>query len=127
MRVRKLLCAAAAFVCFVCVAISAAAQDTTQYIDIRNPFLRKIPLALPMFKNGNGGAAEAEYSRKAVELMSGSLDFTGYFKILDRSAFLFDPQKGGVSATSGPADVQERKWWGRRGGVFPQGGRAHVR
>jgi len=88
------------------MATSSAAQDTTQYIDITNPFLRKIPLAIPMFKNLNGGAAEAEYSRKAVELMSGSLDFTGYFKILDRSAFLFDPQKGGVSAT----DINFQNW-----------------
>ena len=106
MRVRKLRCGVSALVCFVCMAMSSAAQDTTQYIDIRNPFLRKIPLAIPMFKNVNGGAAEAEYSRKAVELMSGSLDFTGYFKILDRSAFLFDPQKGGVSAT----DINFQNW-----------------
>ncbi len=28
---------------------------------------------------------------------------------------------------SGHPDVQEREQWGRRGGVFPQGGRAHVR
>jgi TolB protein len=106
MRVRKLLCGVFALVCFVGMAMSSAAQDTTQYIDIKNPFLRKIPLAIPMFKNVNGGAAEAEYSRKAVELMSGSLDFTGYFKILDRSAFLFDPQKGGVSAT----DINFQNW-----------------
>jgi len=106
MRVRKLLCGGFALVCFVCMATFSAAQDTTQYIDITNPFLRKIPLAIPMFKNLNGGAAEAEYSRKAVELMSGSLDFTGYFKILDRSAFLFDPQKGGVSAT----DINFQNW-----------------
>jgi TolB protein len=106
MRVRKLLCGVFALVCFVCSANSSAAQDTTQYIDITNPFLRKIPLAIPMFKNVNGAAAEAEYSRKAVELMSGGLDFTGYFKILDRSAFLFDPQKGGVSAT----DINFQNW-----------------
>lgn len=106
MRVWKLLCGAGALVCFLCMALSAAAQDTTQYIDITNPFLRKIPLAIPMFKNGNGGAAEAEYSRKAVELMSGSLDFTGYFKIMDRSVFLFDPQKNGVGA----ADINFQNW-----------------
>ena len=106
MRLRKLLFGVSALVCFVCMPISSAAQDTTQYIDIKNPFLRKIPLAIPMFKNVNSGAGEAEHSRKAVELMSGSLDFTGYFKILDRSAFLFDPQKGGVSAT----DINFQNW-----------------
>ncbi|MCK7513676.1 MAG: hypothetical protein MZV70_63155 [Desulfobacterales bacterium] len=38
--------------------------------------------------------------------MAGSLDFTGYFKILDRGAFLFDPQKSGVAAT----DINFQNW-----------------
>ena len=87
----------------------AAAQpsgETYQYIDIRNPFLRKIPLAVPLFKNMNGGAREEDNSRKAVDFMAGSLDFTGYFKILDRGAFLFDSQKSGVSA----ADINFQNW-----------------
>jgi TolB protein len=88
---------------------SAAAQpsgETYQYIDIRNPFLRKIPLAVPLFQTMNGGARGEDNSRKAVDFMAGSLDFTGYFKILDRGAFLFDSQKSGVSA----ADIQFQNW-----------------
>jgi TolB protein len=38
--------------------------------------------------------------------MSSSLDFTGYFKILDRGAFLFDPRKSGVTAT----DINFQNW-----------------
>jgi TolB protein len=38
--------------------------------------------------------------------MASSLDFTGYFKILDRAAFLFDPQKSGVGAT----DINFQNW-----------------
>lgn len=83
-----------------------AQSETYQYIDIRNPFLRKIPLAVPLFKNQTGGPREDENSRKAVELMGASLDFTGYFKILDRGAFLFDPQKSGVAA----ADINFQNW-----------------
>lgn len=78
---------------------SAAQTEGYQYLDIRNPFLRKIPLAIPLFKNQAGGPREEDTSRKAVDLMAASLDFTGYFKILDRAALLFDPQKSGVSAT----------------------------
>ena len=81
---------------------AAAAQssgEAYQYIDIRNPFLRKIPLAVPLFKNLNGGVREEDSARKAADFLAGSLDFTGYFKILDRGAFLFDPQKSGMSAT----------------------------
>ncbi len=87
----------------------AAAQqsgETYQYIDIRNPFLRKIPLAVPLFKNLNSGAREEDNSRKAVDFMGSSLDFTGYFKILDRGAFLFDSQKSGVSVT----DINFQNW-----------------
>jgi len=83
-----------------------AQSETYQYIDIRNPFLRKIPLAVPLFKNQTGGPREDENSRKAVEVMGASLDFTGYFKILDRAAFLFDPQKSGVAA----ADINFQNW-----------------
>ena len=79
--------------------MSAAAQgnaDQYEYIDISNPFLRKIPLAVPMFKNVTGSEQEVQLSKSSSELLAASLDFTGYFKILDRQAFLFDPAKDGV-------------------------------
>ena len=70
--------------------------DQYEYIDISNPFLRKIPLAVPLFKNVTGTAEEAHMSDSAAQLLASSLAFTGYFKILDRGAFLFDPIKDGV-------------------------------
>lgn len=106
MRDRFFLCMACLLAWIWIVAAPAAAQETYQYIDIRNPFLRKIPLAVPLFKNMNDSARGADSARKAVELMTGSLDFTGYFKIMDRSAFLFDPQKSGVAAT----DINFQNW-----------------
>ena len=39
-------------------------------------------------------------SNLAADFLSDSLDFTGYFKLLDRDAFLFDPQKDGVIASA---------------------------
>jgi TolB protein len=71
-------------------------KDQYEYIDISNPFLRKIPLAVPLFKNENGSEEEIRLSTSSADLLSASLDFTGYFKILDREAFLFDPAKDGV-------------------------------
>jgi TolB protein len=70
--------------------------DQYDYIDISNPFLRKIPLAVPLFKNVSGSGPEAGSSKAAADLLASSLEFTGYFKILDRAAFLFDPSKDGV-------------------------------
>jgi TolB protein len=104
----------AAVLLLVCIGlgsnvIPAAAQkegESYQYIDIKNPFLRKIPLAVPLFKMTAGGGREEDSGRKAAELLSGSLDFTGYFKLLDRAAFLFDPQKSGVAA----GDINFQNW-----------------
>jgi TolB protein len=96
-------------VVFICGAGAADAQqsgESYQYIDIRNPFMRKIPLAVPFLKNLASGAREDDNARKAADFMASSLDFTGYFKILDRSAFLFDPQKSGVSAS----DINFQNW-----------------
>ena len=71
-------------------------KDQYEYIDISNPFLRKIPLAIPLFKNENGTHEEKRLSESSADLLAASLEFTGYFKLLDRGAFLFDPQKDGV-------------------------------
>jgi len=71
-------------------------KDQYDYIDISNPFLRKIPLAIPLFKNETGTQEEKHLSESSADLLTSSLEFTGYFKLLDRGAFLFDPQKDGV-------------------------------
>lgn len=88
-----------AFGVFLMAPMSAPAQseaDQYDYIDISNPFLRKIPLAVPRFKNVTGSVQEIQLSEASSELLAASLDFTGYFKILDRQIFLFDPAKDGV-------------------------------
>ena len=93
-----------AFIIIGCVLIASGSSfaqsgsDPYDYIDISNPFLRKIPLAIPLFKNETGTAEEAQLSESSSDLLSTSLEFTGYFKILDRQAFLFDPQSDGILA-----------------------------
>ncbi|MBW2660480.1 MAG: Tol-Pal system beta propeller repeat protein TolB [Deltaproteobacteria bacterium] len=68
------------------------------YIDINNPFLRKIPIAIPLFKTVSENFAEKRMSSKLSHLLSETLEFTGYFKILDQDAFLVDPEKSGIIA-----------------------------
>ena len=93
------------FTLIICVAIilggpvaglAQSDKDQYEYIDISNPFLRKIPLAVPLFKNENGTAEEKRLSTSSADLLASSLEFTGYFKLLDRGAFLFNPGKDGV-------------------------------
>jgi TolB protein len=73
-----------------------SSDDSYDYIDLSNPFLRKIPLAIPLFKNAQTGAEAARSAVAAADLLAASLEFTGYFKLLDRGAFLFNPDKDGV-------------------------------
>jgi len=91
-----------AFIIIGCVLIASGSSfaqsgsDPYDYIDISNPFLRKIPLAIPLFKNETATVEEARLAESSADLLSASLDFTGFFKILDRRAFLFDPQSDGI-------------------------------
>lgn len=78
---------------------SAGAQSGSgdYYITI-SPFLQKIPLAVPFFQVTSSGADPGGQAEKAADLLAASLDFTGYFKLLDRGAFLYNPQSDGVQA-----------------------------
>ncbi len=60
-----------------------------------------------MFKVASGAQREARVSENASDLLSETLEFTGYFKMLDRGAFLVDPQSD-VIATG----INFRNWTG---------------
>ncbi len=79
--------------------------DTT-YINISNPFLRKLPIAIPVFKNLSDGAGDAQTAGKPADMLSEALEFTGYFKIMDRGAFLIKP---GQAAIKMP-DIKFKNW-----------------
>ena len=70
------------------------------YIDISNPFLRKIPVAVPVFKAITGTEKEIDLAVSAADLLSSALAFTGYFKDLDRGAFLINPEEFGIVRAS---------------------------
>ncbi|MBT8374130.1 MAG: Tol-Pal system beta propeller repeat protein TolB [Deltaproteobacteria bacterium] len=63
------------------------------YIDINNPFLRKIPIAIPIFSNLTDNKIKKPILKSTSNLLSETLEFTGYFKMLDRGAFLIDPDQ----------------------------------
>jgi len=76
----------------------AGPSGGVQFIDITNPFLKKIPLAIPVFNVASEGSAGAQQALECTAMMSDALDFTSYFKILDRAAFLVNPgQAGGAT------------------------------
>lgn len=84
---------------------AAPARAADEYIEI-NPFLKKIPLAIPDFKPLADGAPSRETSDEAARLLAETLLFTGYFTILDKGAFLEDPRSSGIT----DASISFRNW-----------------
>ncbi|MEJ2038135.1 MAG: Tol-Pal system beta propeller repeat protein TolB [Desulfosarcinaceae bacterium] len=68
-----------------------------KFYDLTNPFLRKIPLAVPVFRAMTPVPAEAQQVTAIADQVEAMLDFTGYFKILDRGSFLYDAQATGIT------------------------------
>ena len=82
---------------FICLTGIAAFSPNIyaqyDYIDITKPSLRKIPVAIPLFKAINRTGQEIEVGKKGADLLAGALEFTGYFSMVDRKAFLVAPQE----------------------------------
>lgn len=94
---------------FIAAIVFAGSQSSFaeyDYIDITNPFLRKIPIAVSCFKTFSGGSAEKKTALEIFDLVSSTLDFTGYFKMLDNAAFLEEPHKSGITASN----IKFRNW-----------------
>ena len=88
------------------------------YIDITNPFLRKVPIAIPVFKSLSKTPDEIQISRSASDLLAQTLEFTRYFMIIDRDAFLDDHGKSGITASA----ISFKNWTGIGAELFITGG-----
>ncbi len=94
--------------------VSLAGYD---YIDITQPYLRKLPIAVPFLKKISTGDDAAKLSRTLSDLLADTLDFTGYFKIMNREAFLINPQ-----TDAGFANVIFHDWTGIGAELLVTGG-----
>ncbi|MGD9367483.1 MAG: Tol-Pal system beta propeller repeat protein TolB [Desulfobacteraceae bacterium] len=77
-----------------------------KYFDLTSPFLRKMPMAIPVFTSATANPAENGQVRAFADELQEMLDFSGYFKMLDRASFLHDPQTSGITQ----ATVNFRNW-----------------
>jgi TolB protein len=80
--------------------------DDNGYITITNPFIKKAPIAVPVLKCMSASKNEARLSDQMSKTLSAMLDYTGYFKIIDRAAFLEEPAVKGVDETK----INFRNW-----------------
>ena len=76
-----------------------------EFIEI-NPFLKKIPIAIPDFRPLSEGAPTLETSDEAAQLLAETLLFTGYFKMVDKGAYLEEPRESGIT----DASINYRNW-----------------
>ena len=88
------------------------------YVDINSPAIRKIPTAIPVFKSLGNTTDEAQISGQAADMLSEMLVFTGYFKMLDRGAFLIDPKSPNIIASQ----IQFKNWTGIGAELLVTGG-----
>jgi TolB protein len=90
----------AIFFIFLLMLMPHAVNAEIKYFDLTNPFLRKIPMAVPAFQSMSKHPTELNqvgpFSKELMEM----LEFSGYFKMLDRGSFLHDPQKSGITRTT---------------------------
>lgn len=78
---------------FIC---SPPRSQARVYIDITAPYLRQIPTAVPFFKDQGSANKQGELASNLADLLAETINFTGFFKILDRESFLEDPQQASL-------------------------------
>ncbi len=98
--------------------ISTAQSAEYDYIKFTNPFVKKVPIAVPELKNISSHPDGNELTRQGADMLSSNLAFTGFFKLLDRNAFLIDPQKNELM----PPNIKFKNWTAIRAEYLVTGG-----
>lgn len=93
MRRFNLVLLLAVFALSLCIAPPARARV---YIDVTQPFSRKLPLALAPFEPLAGEAVDPA-GQSGARLLQSDLSFTGLFDFLDPRSFLGKPQVGRIN------------------------------
>ena len=106
MKVHSRLIVSALFVVTLVLAGRSPAAAQYNYIDISNPFLRKTPIAVPVFQAAADDPTAVAAARAASQLLAYYLDFTGYFTISDPAAFLENPQTMNITGSA----IRYRNW-----------------
>ena len=105
-RFQKIFWIIPGLVIFVVLSIGNGICADYTYINISDPFIRKLPVAVPDFKNLSGSTEEIQYGKEAQRILIHDLDFTGYLKVMDSGAFLEEPAKTGISE----AEINFKDW-----------------
>ncbi len=94
---RRLLSLILMAMALLLVPVCATAAYT--YIDISNPFLRKIPIAAPTFKSMQQNSQTTDAAAQGARMLGEALTYTGYFKLIDARAFLVEPSQMAIEGS----------------------------
>ncbi|MFP4193359.1 MAG: Tol-Pal system beta propeller repeat protein TolB [Desulfobacterales bacterium] len=72
-------------------------ESQYDYISINEPFTEKISMAVPVFKALSEGDTVESAADGSADMMQDAFDYTGYFKMVDRKAFLVDSEEQGIT------------------------------
>lgn len=76
------------------------------YINISDPFIKKIPIAIPEFMVMGTNAKKGKIAVAGGDEVRKALLFTGYFKLIDRKSFLEQPKEKGITAS----EINFKNW-----------------
>ncbi len=79
---------------------AAAPSCARVYIDIDSPTIQKFPIAVADFKNLGQDSGGDKLETWFADTLGRALEVTGFFNIIQRSAFLEDARKAGITADS---------------------------
>jgi TolB protein len=96
----------AAVVMVLVMVATVRGEEDDGYLTITDPSMRKAPIAVPLLKSVTKTAGEVKLADDAAKTLSALLDFTGYFKLVDRAAFLEEPSVKGIEL----ADINFKNW-----------------
>ncbi len=100
-KIKFLLNCFTVFFIIVFIQVDVYAKNNYEYINISNPFLAKIPIAIVPFKDiTKNNKGDVVLLNNGVDYLMGMLKFTGFFNILDKDAFLTDFKNTGVISSS---------------------------
>jgi len=88
------------------------------YIDIDSPAFQKFPIAIQNFKGLAGGQTRPGLSPWFANELGDALRITGFFRVIERSAFIEDPSRTGITAQ----DINFGDWLSIGGDFLVKGG-----
>ncbi len=90
----------AVFIVLAFLVLSFPPSDAQVKGLIVGPGAERFPIAVPLLKNLDSQTSGSDYSQKMADIVARDLELSGWFKVLDRSAYIENPQGTGTALGS---------------------------